>query len=49
MNNTEKTYFEALQKDRTAIADMMEKFAVRDLQEIAVNQSAEKAQFAARH
>ena len=45
MNNTEKMYFEALQKDRTAIADMMEKFAVRDLQEIAVNQPAEKAQF----
>ena len=45
MNNTEKIYFEALQKDRTAIADMMEKFAVRDLQEIAVNQAADKAQF----
>ena len=45
MNNTEKAYFEALQKDRTAIADMMKQFAVRDLQAIAVNQPAEKAQF----
>ena len=44
MNSKEKTYFETLQKDRTAIADMIGKFAVRDLQEMAVEQS-EKAQF----
>ena len=44
MNSTEKTYFETLQKDRTAIADIIGKFAVRDLQEMAVEQS-EKTQF----
>lgn len=45
MNSIEKEYFDKLQEDRTAIADTMEKFAVRDLQEIVINQSAGKAQF----